>query len=90
MSAAGVETSPAVCAPCHRAQTANFAAAAMTRALARARDSAILKADPKLTARLGPYAYEIVRSGDESILTVTDGHDVLRIPIEWTFGQTKP
>jgi hypothetical protein len=55
----------------------------MTRALETGRNSAILQANPRLTAKLGGYSYEI----DHSIYTVTDGKDTLRIPIDWAFGQ---
>jgi hypothetical protein len=84
---AGAQTAPAACAPCHRAETAAFAGAAMTHALSSARDSAFLRANPKLTARIGPYSYEITRAGDESILTVSDGKGTVHAPIAWIFGQ---
>jgi hypothetical protein len=73
--------SPAACAPCHQAQTQSFANAGMTRALENAKTSPILKT--KLTATLGRYSYEIA----DANLTVTDGKDALRVPIEWAFGQ---
>jgi hypothetical protein len=81
-------TAPAACAPCHRAETQAFAGTAMTRALASGRNSSVLRANPKLTARIGQYSYEIARAGDESILTVTDGKETLRAPIGWVFGQS--
>ena len=62
--AAARDTSPAACAPCHRAQTEAFAQSAMTRALETGPNAAILRANPKLTATLGAYSYEIARSGD--------------------------
>ncbi len=79
--------SPSACAPCHRAQTSAFANAGMTRALESGKNCAILRANPKLTVRIGGYSYEIARSGDESIYTVTDGKETIRIPIDWAFGQ---
>jgi hypothetical protein len=58
----------------------------MARALSSARDSAILQANPRLTATIGPYSYEIARTGDQSILTVSSGHEIFRAPISWAFG----
>ena len=81
------KAAPSACAPCHRAQTAAFANAGMTRALESGKNSAILGANPKLTAKIGGYSYEIARSGDQSIYTVTDGKETMRIPIDWAFGQ---
>src|SRR6266852_9385898 len=85
--AVGADAAPSACAPCHRAETAAFANAGMTRALESGKNSAILRANPKLTARIGGYSYEIARSVDESIYTVTDGKETIRIPIDWAFGQ---
>src|SRR6266566_4329103 len=87
MYAAPADTSPAACAPCHRAETAAFASAGMTLALESGKNSAILRANPKLAARVGGYSYEIARVGNESIYTVTDGKETLRIPVDWAFGQ---
>jgi hypothetical protein len=74
---------PSACAPCHRAQTARFADSGMAQALTPARDSTILRAHPKLTVTLGPYSYEIA----DSVLTVTDGKETVRVPLEWAFGK---
>jgi hypothetical protein len=75
--------SPADCAPCHRAQTSAIAKSGMTRALETAKNSAILRTHPKLTAHIGAYSYEI----KDSILTVTDAKETLRVPLDWAFGQ---
>ena len=85
MVAAGAD--PSACAPCHRSETAAFANAGMTLALESGRNSAILRANPKLTAKIGGYSYQIARAGDESIYTVSDGKEMLRVPIDWAFGQ---
>ena len=86
----GADASPSACAPCHRSQTAAFANAGMTRALESGKNSAILRANPKLTAKIGGYSYKIARSGDESIYTVTDGKETIRIPIDWAFARAWP
>jgi hypothetical protein len=59
----------------------------MARALESGKDCAILRANPKLTAKIGSYSYEIARVGDESIYTVTDGKEAIRVPLAWAFGQ---
>jgi hypothetical protein len=57
----------------------------MARALVPAAESAILKANPKLTAKIGQYSYEITAS----TLVVRDGNAVFRAPLEWAFGDGK-
>jgi Cytochrome c3 len=58
----------------------------MARALETVKEAEILRANPALTAKLGDYSYEIKRSGDQSIYTVTDGKDTIRVPLGWAFG----
>lgn len=87
LPAAARDTSPAVCAPCHRAETEAFAQSAMTRALESGPNAVILRANPKLTATLGAYSYEIAHSGDRFLYTVTDGKETIQEPVEWAFGQ---
>ena len=69
--------SPDVCAPCHRVQTQRFSSSGMTRALATA------PVRSNLSAKIGPYSYEIAAN----TLSVSDGKDTLRVQLEWTFGQ---
>ena len=85
-SAVAAPGSPATCAACHRAQTSSFAHADMTRALETVAECQILRANPKLSAKLGPYNYQIDRVGNESIYTVTDGKETIRVPLGWAFG----
>jgi Cytochrome c554 and c-prime len=86
-SAAPADRSPDACAPCHRAETAAFASAGMPHALERVANDAILRTNPEMAVTIGEYSYSITRNGDQSIYTVTDGKDTLRVPIEWAFGQ---
>ncbi len=58
----------------------------MTRALETVKECEILRANPKLTAKLGTYSYEITRAGDQTIYKVTDGQDTVSIPLSWAFG----
>jgi hypothetical protein len=59
----------------------------MTRALESIPNAAILQTNPKLAVTLGAYSYQIVRSGDQSLYTITDGKETIQVPIEWAFGQ---
>jgi predicted CXXCH cytochrome family protein len=70
----------ATCAQCHKAQAEHFAQSGMARALVAAKDSPLLR--NKLTARLGPFSYEIAGA----VLTVTDGKTSLTTPLAWAFG----
>ena len=85
MTASAAEDSPAVCAPCHRSETAR-SGRGMAGALQTGRSSAILRANPKLTTKLGGYSYEISRAGDDAIYTVTDGKETIRVSLDWAFG----
>ena len=80
---ASAAAAPDACVRCHRAETARFAGSGMTRALVPARDSAVLRENPELTAQIGPYSYKIAAQ----TLSVTDGKETLRVPLEWAFGQ---
>ncbi len=78
--------SPSACAVCHRAEANGFAHTPMARALESVKECEILKANPRLTARIGGYSYEISREGDQSIYAVTDGKETIRVPLAWAFG----
>jgi hypothetical protein len=80
----GTAATPQDCAQCHR-EARVFGESAMARALVPAAESAILKSNPKLTAKLGQYSYEIA----ESTLVVRDGKETLRASLEWAFGDGK-
>lgn len=77
---------PEACASCHRAETAHFAHASMTRALESAQECEVLRTHPKLTANIGGYSYLIERQGEQSFYSVTDGARTIRVPIGWAFG----
>ena len=78
---------PGGCASCHRAESTDFERGAMPRALESAAQCSILIANPKLTAQIGFYSYEIERAGEQSIYTVTDNGHTIRVPLAWAFGQ---
>jgi len=79
-----VAAAPSDCARCHR-EARSFGETAMARALVPVAESAILRSNPKLTAKLGLYSYEIAGS----TLVVRDGKETLRAQIEWAFGDGK-
>ncbi len=58
----------------------------MTRALETVKDSRILSSHSKMIAKLGEYSYRIDRSGHQSMYTVSDGANSIRVPIQWAFG----
>ncbi len=74
------------CATCHRAQALEQPGTGMGRALESVAARGILHDNPKLVFRDGAYSYQIVRQGDLSIYTVTDGKGTITTPIAWAFG----
>ncbi|HEX8922685.1 MAG TPA: multiheme c-type cytochrome [Pyrinomonadaceae bacterium] len=77
------------CAKCHEEESKTQHATAMGRALEHVATSEILRANPALTFRSGPYTYQITRRGDQSIYSVTDGKQTISTPILYAFGQGK-
>ncbi|HEX8474515.1 MAG TPA: cytochrome c3 family protein [Pyrinomonadaceae bacterium] len=77
------------CAKCHQDEARTQHATAMGRALEPVATSELLRANPRLTFRSGPYTYEITRRGDQSIYSVTDGKETISEPILYSFGQGK-
>ena len=74
------------CAECHGDKVKTHAQTMMGRALEPVAKSEILTKHPKLTFRAGAYAYEIVRQGERSVYTVTDGKETMTLPILYAFG----
>ncbi len=74
------------CAECHADKVKTHAKTTMGRALETVAASEILRKHPKLTFRVGPYSYEILRRGEQSIYTVTDGKETIALPILYAFG----
>src|SRR4051794_17616541 len=80
----GVPSAAQECASCHRGQASGKTP--MSHALESAETCGILNAHPKVTFRDGGYSYQIVREGNRSVYTVTDGTRTVTAPIEWAFG----
>lgn len=77
------------CTECHEKISALQHDTLMARALALPASCQILIAHKELTLRNGPYVYRIVRNGDRSMYTVTDGTKTISEPILYCFGQGK-
>jgi hypothetical protein len=58
----------------------------MAHAMQPASDSEYLRENPDLRFQHGPYSYRIVREGDQSIYSVSDGNHTLSIPLLWAYG----
>jgi hypothetical protein len=77
----------AACAECHVAEAKTYGATPMAQAGAWAREADILNGHPRMTFRLGPYLYKILRQGNQSVYSVSDGHGAISVPILWAFGR---
>lgn len=58
----------------------------MGHALETVKDSPILATHPVLTTVQAGYTYQIVRKGDQSIYSVSDGTKTVSMPIIWAVG----
>jgi hypothetical protein len=76
----------AACQSCHPAQSRHSSLNGMTKALQRADQSDILRANPILAFQEGSYRTSIRRDGKGSTLTVTDGRETITAPLQWAFG----
>lgn len=80
---------PQACAKCHKEESAIQHKTAMGKALEPAATSEILRSHPRLTFRSGLYFFQIIRDGNQSIYSVTDGVNTFSTPILYSFGQGK-
>ena len=74
------------CAECHGDKVKSHAKTTMGRALETVATAEILRNHPKLNFRTGPYSYEILRQGEQSLYTVTDGKETISLLILYAFG----
>src|SRR4030095_16632229 len=77
------------CLDCHKSKVAVQEKSAMGLALEHVAVSPILSSHKRLNFRAGKFSYEIIRKGDQSIYTVTDGKETISEPILYSFGQGK-
>jgi len=76
------------CGECHK-KFASASYSGMFQAMEPVAGSKILSENPKLKLSVGPYTYEITRTGKQSSYSVTDGKDTISLPIRYAFGQGK-
>jgi hypothetical protein len=77
------------CAQCHAPLTAKRLANPMSRALEAVESCDVLKTHTRLNFRNGRYSYQIVRDGNRSSYTISDGLNSISEPILYCFGQGK-
>jgi hypothetical protein len=75
------------CTACHITQATHYRTTPMADALERVDACTILKEHPDLSFQEGPYRSRIVRQGDRSILTVTNGAETFTVELLWAFGR---
>lgn len=85
-SVEGSYVGPKVCGECHASLAASQVETPMAHAAESVADCDILRKHPRLTVRLGPYAYRITREGNRSIYSVSNGAQTISLPILWAFG----
>ena len=74
---------------CHQEESANQLATSMGTAMERVATAKVLSAHQRLNFKSGPYSYELVRKGDQSIYSVSDGTSTFAEPLAYSFGQGK-
>lgn len=79
----------AACASCHAEIARKHQASAMGQALERVADSPTLRQHTTLEFKLSNYRYRIVREGERSLYSVTDGSMTITEPILWAFGSVQ-
>jgi Zn finger protein HypA/HybF involved in hydrogenase expression len=77
------------CAECHQKYSTSYPPTGMAMAMEPITTSKVLGGNPQLTMRVGPYTYEVKRTGDKSTYSVTDGKETISLPIIYAFGQGK-
>jgi hypothetical protein len=75
------------CAQCHTDHAAKFFKTPMAHALETVSDCEILVKRPRMTFRQGTFSYQILRQGNRSTYTVSDGTNTISEPILYCFGQ---
>jgi len=77
------------CVQCHAGLGAKRLANSMSRALEPVESCGVLKTNPRLIFRNGTYNYQIIRQGNRSIFTITNGLSSISEPVLYCFGQGK-
>ena len=79
---------PQACSQCHADEVSQHSTA-MGKAMEPVATSVVLRSYPRLTFQSGRFSYEIIRKGEQSLYTVTDGTHTFSEPILYSFGQGK-
>lgn len=88
--AAGLPPEPSrQCAACHPAQSRAHWKTLMALTMASPTEAPLLRANPDLSWKSGPYSYRIFREGDRPVYSVTDGRNTISSPILWALGEGK-
>lgn len=74
------------CVSCHRERSETQPQTPMGRAMALTGANPVLRDNPTLTVRKGPYTYTVETRGPKSTYSVSDGTKTIAIPIRWNFG----
>ncbi|MGB6744066.1 MAG: multiheme c-type cytochrome [Terracidiphilus sp.] len=74
-----------VCRDCHW-QATSQPSTTMGHALETVKDSEVLATHQRLTTVQAGYTYRIVRDGDQSIYSVSNGAETISMPILWAVG----
>jgi Cytochrome c554 and c-prime len=75
------------CERCHPDKVTSQMLTEMAYASTRSMDPALLDGQPRLNLRQDPYDYEVARTGQTVVLTVSDGHASVSQRLIFAFGQ---
>jgi hypothetical protein len=79
----------AACAKCHSEISNKQHDTAMGQALQTVAEAPILRTNKRLGFKIGSFSYQILREGEQSIYSVSDGVNTISAPILYSFGQGK-
>jgi Cytochrome c554 and c-prime len=75
-----------VCARCHTSEAASQMETPMAHAGKLASDSEILRSNPDMAVRIGPYIYRIQLQGGRATYSVSDGTQTISVPLLLAVG----
>jgi hypothetical protein len=76
-----------VCGQCHAPISESYRATAMAHAAAPASASQGIRQHDRLSFEFGPFSYQILTNGAESLLSLSDGASTLSRKLTWAFGE---
>jgi Cytochrome c554 and c-prime len=75
-----------VCAGCHSSEAATQMGTPMAHAGKLASDSEVLRTNPDMSVRIGPFHYEIRLQGGRATYSVSDGTQTISVPLLLALG----